>query len=119
MNEYVFSAFTLDEPVAFCGVEPLHCTLFFHAAICPYWIEIAICGDGNGGYARRSAVTPLAARSKVTALVDLAILVGITTTNCKANIALFGRVVTKKPVGGQFYERATLRRSVGRYEEPP
>jgi hypothetical protein len=73
--------------------------------MCPYWIEIAICGDGNGGYARRSAVTPLAARSKVTALVDLAILVGITTTNCKTNIAVSGRVVTKKPVESQFKKR--------------
>jgi hypothetical protein len=49
MDEYVLTAFTLDKPVAFCGVKPLHCTLFLHAAIFPCWIEIAICGDGNGG----------------------------------------------------------------------
>src|SRR5271157_209387 len=92
MDEYVLPAFALDEPVTFCGVKPLNCTLFLHTALCPSWIGIAICEDGNGGNARRSAVTPLVIRPEdsLVTLRALTRLVGITTTNCKPSLAFFG-----------------------------
>jgi hypothetical protein len=30
VNEDVLAGLALDEPVALAGVEPLHCSLFFH-----------------------------------------------------------------------------------------
>src|SRR5208337_3311948 len=102
MDEYVLPAFTLDEPVTFCGVKPLDCTLFLHTAFCPCWIGIAICEDGNGGNARRSAVTPLVIRPEdsLVTLRALTRLVGITTTNCKPSLAFLVGVVTTKNSGG-------------------
>jgi hypothetical protein len=30
MDEYILAGLALDESVAFAGIEPLHCSLFFH-----------------------------------------------------------------------------------------
>jgi hypothetical protein len=30
MDEDILAGLALDEPVAFAGIEPLHCSLFFH-----------------------------------------------------------------------------------------
>src|ERR1700722_1090407 len=30
MDKYILAGLALDEPVAFAGIEPLHCSLFFH-----------------------------------------------------------------------------------------
>jgi len=93
MDEYILAAFALDESITLGGVKPLDCTLFLHAALFPCQIEIAICEDGNGGKARRSAVTPLVAapRGIGLPLEALARLIGITTTtNCHTRLALFG-----------------------------
>jgi hypothetical protein len=117
MDEYVLPAFALDEPVTFCGVKPLDCTLFLHTALCPCWIGIAICGDGNGGNTRRSAVTPLVARPEGSWVAPRSSFETRRNYNNKLQIQpsiLWQGLSRQKTVVGQFDVEAALRRHLAR-----
>jgi hypothetical protein len=54
MDENILAAFAFDESVSLGRIEPLDCTLFFHATDITFNVGLAICGYGNCGDYRGS-----------------------------------------------------------------
>jgi hypothetical protein len=53
MDKYILAGLALDEPVAFAGIEPLHCSLFFHF----YYLALkAICASRTDRRATQGGV---------------------------------------------------------------
>src|SRR4029077_13789605 len=73
MDEHILAGLALDESVAFAGIEPLHCSLFFHfyylalSYLCFSYRPAHLAGRGAGALTASSPDKQTAARVRLAA----------------------------------------------------